>query len=58
MGAILLATVMDVGKYFFQIAREFLVIVYENIGDIEMSAKYSRQEGEQQRWNIYQEFTH
>ncbi len=40
-GAILLATVMDVGKYFFQTAREFLVIVYQNTGDIEMAAKTS-----------------
>ena len=33
--------VMDVGKYFFQTAREFLVIVYQNTGDIEMAAKTS-----------------
>lgn len=41
LGAILLSIIMDMWKYFFKVVNNLVLIIYENTGDAEATAKAS-----------------
>lgn len=41
LGAVLLATIMDIGKYFFEVISNLVTIVYESTGDAATVAQAS-----------------